>query len=297
MANMLSDLKHLIKTNAKYYLLKNMNSERHSTFYKKEYKKRTGEELNLENPKKYSEKMQYSKLHLNTPMKTKLSDKYAVREWVSEKIGSEFLIPLLGVWDSFSEIDFDSLPNKFVLKTNHSSGWNLVVVDKSQINFEKAKKDFDKWINRDFAYSGDIQLHYKDIEPKIIAEKFIEDSKGQLDDYRFLCFNGEVHFCWVGIEGENQRYGNVYDLEWNLQPWTFDGLPNTPYKIEQPDGFKEMINIAKILSEEFSHVRVDLYNVDGKIYFGEMTFTSGGGYRLIHPEQYNYMLGDLWNLK
>lgn len=297
MVDKLVKFKKIIKANAKYYILKNMNSKRHYSFYKKEYKKRTGEELNLKNPQKYSEKMQYSKLHLNTPMKTKLSDKYAVRDWVSEKIGEGFLIPLLGVWDSFSEIDFDSLPNKFVLKTNHSSGWNLVVEDKNHINFEKAKKDFDKWINRDFAYSGDIQLHYKDIEPKIIAEEFIEDSNGQLNDYRLLCFDGEVHFCWVGIDGKNRRYGNVYDLEWNLQPWTFDGLPNTPYEIKQPDNFKEMIDIAKKLSKEFSHVRVDLYNIDGKIYFGEMTFTSGGGYRLIHPEQYNYMLGNLWSLE
>lgn len=299
MANKLSELKHLIKSKAKYYLLKNMSPNRHASFYKKEYKKRTGEELNLENPEKYSEKMQYAKLHLNTSMKTKLSDKYAVRNWISDKVGEEFLIPLLGVWNSFSEINFDSLPNKFVLKTNHSSGWNLVVEDKSQIDFKKAKKDFDKWLNRDFSYFGDIQLHYKDIEPKIIAEEFIEDTDGELHDYRFLCFNGEVHFCWVDIDidSENQRYGNVYDLDWNLQPWTLDGLPNTPYKVEQPDAFKEMINIAETLSEGFSHVRVDLYNIDGKIYFGEMTFTSTGGYRLIHPEKYNYVLGDLWKLE
>src|SRR5699024_4596189 len=223
--------------------------------------------------------MQYAKLHLNSPLKTKLSDKYLVREWVEKKVGSEYLIPLLGVWGSFIDIDFNKLSNKFVLKTNHSSGWNHVVDDKREVDLEDAKKKFNKWLKRDFAYSGDIQLHYEAIEPKIIAEEYIQDRTGNLYDYRFLCFDGDVLYCWVGIEGGDQRYGNIYNLEWELQPWTFDGLPYTSDEVKQPDNFEEMVQIAEVLSRGFNHVRVDLYNVDGKIYFGEMTFTSGGGYR------------------
>src|SRR5699024_9361647 len=134
-------------------------------------------------------------------------------------------------------------------------------------------------------------------KPKIVAEEFIEDSKGQLYDYRFLCFNGKVYYCWVGLDGENQRYGNIYDLEWNLQSWTFTGLPNTPFEVSIPENFEEMVSIATKLSKKFSHVRVDLYNVDGKIYFGEMTFTSSAGYRLITPDKYNYKLGNFWDIK
>lgn len=148
-----------------------------------------------------------------------------------------------------------------------------------------------------FAFAGDIQPHYKDIQSKIIAEKYIQDSKGELPEFKFFCFHGKVYYCWHILETETERYGNVYDLEWNLQPWKFEGRENTPFSLPKPDNFEKMIDIATKLSKEFSHVRVDLYNLDGEIYFGEMTFTSSGGHRLITPEKYNHMLGDLWDIK
>src|SRR5699024_10866712 len=168
----------------------------------------------------YTEKMQYAKLYLDTPLRTKLADKYKVRNWVSEKIGDEYLIPLLGVWDSYSEIDFDLLPDKFVLKTNHGASSNLIVKDKSVINHKKERAKFDKWLNKNFAFStGTIQLQYRDIKPKIIAEKYIEDSHGELNDYKFLCFSGEVYYCWIDVGRYSKHYRNVYDMNWNLQPW------------------------------------------------------------------------------
>lgn len=294
---MISKLIKEIKSNIKYYFLKNMQADKHISFLEKEYKKRTGEELDIENPKKYTEKIQYAKTYLNTPLKTRLSDKYLVRDWVTEKIGYEYLIPLLGVWDSFSEINFEELPNRFVLKTNSGSGTNLIVKDKSQLDYKEAKKKFDKWMNTNFAYYGDIQLHYKDIEPKIIAEKYIEDSSDNLPEYKFLCFNGKVYYCWFIVTESGEEYRNVYGLDWNIQPWSINNIYDKyPEPLPEPQNFDKMIEISKILSEGFSHVRVDLYDVDGEIYFGEMTFTSGGGYSLIYPEKYNYMLGDLWDL-
>lgn len=130
-----------------------------------------------------------------------------------------------------------------------------------------------------------------------MAEKFTEDSNGKLTDYKFFCFDGNVHFCWIDEGRFSTHYRNVYDLNWNLQPWTQHKYSNTPYLVDKPQNFEEMIHIAKVLSEGFSHVRVDLYNVDGEIFFGEMTFTNGSGYELIYPEEYNNMLGDLWVLK
>lgn len=281
----------------KYLYLKNLKPEKYEGFLKKEYKNRTGEKLNLETPTKYTEKMQYNKIYLATPLKTKLADKYKAREWVSEKIGSQYLIPLLNVWDRYEEIDFGTLPQKFVLKTNHAAGWNLIVEDKSKIDHECEKKRFDSWQKKNFAFYTDLQLQYRDIERKIVAEEFIQDSKGLLPEYKFFCFDGEVHYCWEIVGRGSEEYRNVYDLDWNLQPWKFQGHDNSPYQTRKPANFDEMIKLAEILSQDFSHVRVDLYNVDGQIYFGEMTFTSTGGYRLIEPEQYNYLLGSLWDLE
>lgn len=280
----------------KYLYLKNISPNKYESFLKKEYRKRTGEELNISNPQKYTEKMQYAKLYCNTALKTNLTDKYLVRGWVSKKIGHEYLIPLLGVWDNYSEIDFDNLPNQFVLKTNHSSGWNLIVKNKKIINHSRERKKFNRWIGTNFAFYGDLQLHYKNIVPKIIAEEYIEDTNGELNDFRFICFNGKAKFCWIDIKGSNYHYSNIYDTKWQLQPWELGGLSNTPYEVNKPNNFQEMVSIANKLASEFDHVRVDLYNVDGKIYFGEMTFTSTGGYRLITPEHYNYAIGNLWNL-
>jgi len=287
----------LLKREAKYLYLKNLDSRNYESFVKSVYKNRTNEDLDLENPQKYTEKMQYAKLYRNSSLKTRLTDKYLVREWVEEKIGTEYLIPLLGVWESFSDIDFNSLPDRFVLKTNHSSGWNLIINDKEKIDYNRAKRNFGIWLNKNYAYNSDLQLHYENIEPKILAEEFIQDSSGELKEYKFFCFDGKVYYCWFILENSSKRYGNVYDTNWNLQPWIFVGRENTSFKIPKPENYEQMINIATILSENFSHVRVDLYNVDGKIYFGEMTFTSGSGYRTIIPEKYNYQLGDLWNVK
>ena len=144
------------------------------------YKRRTKKELDLENPKTFNEKIQWLKLYDSTPIKTKLADKYLVREWVKEKIGEEYLVPLLGVWDKFDDIDFDKLPDKFVLKCNHGCGWNLIVTDKSKIDKVEAKKKFDKWMNTNFAFCNGLELHYKNIQPKIIAEEYLENNGGDL---------------------------------------------------------------------------------------------------------------------
>lgn len=260
----------------------------------KEYEEKTGQTLDWNNLQTYTEKMQWSKLFDNSPIKTKLTDKYMVREWVSDKIGEEFLIPLLGVWDSFEEIDFSSLPDRFVLKTNNASGTNMIVNNKKGIDFERARILFERWLSTDYSSIGGFQMQYKNIKPKIVAEKYIVDSNGQLFDYKFLCFNGKVYYCWVDVDRQSVHKRNVYDLNWNLQSWNQYKYDNTEDKLGKPENFEEMIRVAEVLCEGFSHVRVDLYNVDGKIYFGEMTFTNGNGYELIYPHSKNLELGNLW---
>lgn len=261
------------------------------------YKRAIGRKLDWNNLNAYTEKMQWAKFYDTTPIKTTLSDKYLVREWVAEKIGAEYLIPLLGVWDRFSEIDFDALPDRFVLKTNHGSGSVIIVKDKSRFDKVDAGKRFDDWINVDYAYATGYELQYSGIKRKIIAEKYVETELGELQDYKFLCFDGKPYFCWVDLGRFGKHTRNVYDLDWKLQPWNQYTYGNSATPIPKPKNFEKMIEIATVLCQGFSHVRVDLYNIEGKIYFGEMTFTNGCGFDRIIPDKYDFMLGELWKIR
>ncbi|WP_053218197.1 ATP-grasp fold amidoligase family protein [Virgibacillus senegalensis] len=261
------------------------------------YKKKTGKVLDWNNLQTYNEKMQWAKLYENNPLKTTLADKYLVREWVKDTIGKEYLIPLLGVWDSFDEINFDNLPKKFVLKTNHGSGTNIIVKDKNHLDKSEAKKRLDKWLKMNFAYKNGFQMQYKNIKPKIIAEEYIEGINGDLNDYKFLCFDGKVYYCWIDSGRYSDHRRNIYNLNWELQEWQQHYYKNTDNQVTKPENFELMIELSKKLCQGFSHVRVDLYNVNGKVYFGEMTFTNSSGFEAIRPHKYNLMLGDLWNLQ
>ena len=263
----------------------------------REYKKHTGKILNNP-PISYTEKIQFAKIYDSTEFKAMLTDKFEVRKWIKDKIGEQYLIPLLGVWDKFDDIEFQALPKSFVLKTNNASGTNLVVKDKQLMKLHEARKFFDLWMKQDFAFSGrGFEMHYSHITPKIIAEKYIVDSNGELNDYKFLCFNGVPHYCWVDVGRFTDHRRNVYDMNWILQPWNQYSYRNTEQILDKPDNFDDMIRIVKTLCKGIPQVRVDLYSVKGKIYFGEMTFTNGKGYELIYPEKYNVMLGSLWKQK
>lgn len=261
------------------------------------YYRAIGRKLNWDSPQSYTEKIQWSKFNDNSEFKTILSDKFLVRDWVKSKIGEEYLIPLLGVWDEFSEINFDKLPSQFVLKTNHGSGSVVIVKDKSALDLKETQKKFDSWMKTDFAYTTGFELHYSAIKRKIIAEKYLETELGELQDYKFLCFNGTPYYCWVDVGRFNKHTRNVYDLEWNLQEWNQHLYGNYQGNLPKPDNFDQMIKIAKILCKGFRHVRVDLYSVNNNIYFGEMTFTNGCGFDKIVPDKYDFILGDLWNIE
>lgn len=273
---------------------KKMTTEQHREWISNQYKKRIGCDMDWDNPTTYTEKMQWTKLYDNNPMRAICADKYMVRRWVIDKIGEEYLIPLIGVWNKFEDIDFNLLPEKFVLKTNHGSGTNIIVSDKKLLNLKTAQLKINDWLRTDFGYKT-LELHYAQIEPKIIAEEYVESRFGELQDYKFLCFNGKPHYCWVDMGRYSEHTRNVYDLNWNLQPWNQETYEHYKEPIPRPENFDKMIEIATILSKGFPHVRVDLYNVEGKIYFGEMTFTNGGGFDRILPPEFNTELGDIWD--
>ncbi len=260
----------------------------------KEYKKNTGENLRIP-PVSYTEKIQFAKIYDSTPLKGELSDKYTVRKWVADRIGDKYLIPLLGVWNSYNDIDFNNLPNQFVLKTSQSSGTNVIVRDKNAINHNDLRKKLNFWVKQNWAFAGKgFEMHYQYIKPRIIAEKYIADSNGELNDYKFLCFNGKPYYVWVDVGRNTDHRRNIYDLNWNLQNWK-QYYSNADKPIPRPEKLDEMIQLAEKLCRGFDHVRVDLYYVDGVIYFGEMTFTNGKGYELIYPPEYNDLLGGLWD--
>lgn len=276
--------------------IKKMPFEKQLLILEDMYEKRIGHKLDWNNLRTYTEKMQWEKVYHKDPLKVKLADKYAVRDWVAEKIGDRYLIPLLGVYNSFDEIDFSKLPNQFVMKTNHGSGTNYIVKDRSQFNKKQARVIFNDWMATDYAYNTGFELHYSEIERRIIIEKYLETPQNELQDYKFLCFDGEPKFCWVDMGRYSNHTRNVYDLKWQLQPWNQEryGIYKDP--IPCPTNFDKMIEIARKLSKGFAHVRVDLYNVEGEIYFGEMTFTNGSGLDRIIPEEYDKILGDMWKI-
>lgn len=262
--------------------------------------RRQGRELNLSNPRTYNEKVQWSKVFDSTPIKTRLADKYLVRDWVEERIGSEYLIPLLGAWDSFDEIDFDSLPDRFVLKCNHGCAYNLIVKDKSKLDMEDARRKITMWMGENFAFKAGLELHYAAIPHKIIAEEFIENvgsGDGDLYDYKFWCFDGKVKYIqFLSERNTNGLKMAFYDLDWKKQEFVYS-FPLDTKDMPRPENLDEMIAVAEKLAAGFNHVRVDLYRMDdGKLYFGEMTFTSASGNCSWQPAEWDLKMGELMPL-
>ena len=257
------------------------------------YRLRLGRWPDLKNPQTFTEKIQWMRLYDHDPLKTKLADKYLVREWVTEKIGDEYLIPLLGVWDSFDEIDFDTLPEQFVLKANHGSGWNIIVRDKSQFDKREARKMCEKWLKTNYGRAN-FEPHYILILPKLIAEKYIENSDGNLYDYKVHCFGGKaVYIQYIGDRASHTTKEAFFDTEWNLMPFTYT-YPRYEVPISKPDNLKELLSLSETLAIHFPYVRVDFYVLnDGSFRFGELTFTPAAGLDRWEPSAYDLKLGKL----
>ena len=259
----------------------------------------TGRWLNLSNPKRYTEKLQWYKLNYRDKLLTQCADKYKVREYVSSKGLDNILIPLHGVYNDAEDINFDLLPKTFVLKTTNGSHTNILCKDKNTLDTTKTKTQLNQWLN-DWVGKMGREWAYYDIEPKIVCEEFLNvDSDKELDDYKFFCFDGEIYCLYLVVDREstNDTKLGIFDKDFNKLKYNRNDILPIINNIEKPKNYDQMINIVKILSEDFPHVRVDLYNIDGKIYFGELTFYDGSGYKGYSPDIFDYMLGEKFNIK
>ena len=273
-----------------YKLLTWMSSE---TFLRKAFRYSMGRELDLENPVTYTEKLQWLKLYDHRPEYTRMVDKYGVKQYVAERLGEEHVIPVLGVWERAEDIDFDSLPQRFVLKTTHDSGGIVVCKDKSKLDIEAARKRMKRFLKRDY-YEHKREWPYKDVKPRIMAEKYMEDTRqGELRDYKFFTFGGEPRVLYIaqGRGKGGETVADFFDMDFNHLPFTIDhDMADVPP--EKPVQFEEMKRMAALLSQGTPQLRVDFYEVDGQIYFGEMTFFHCSGLNPFHPEQWDRTFGD-----
>ena len=254
------------------------------------YRFSMGKRLNLENPQTYNEKLQWLKLYDRNPLYTDLVDKYRVRKFVKERIGEEHLIPLLGVWNNVEDIDFESLPSQFVIKCNHDSGGWIICKDKTKLDILNARTFLKKRLSRNFFWNAR-EWPYKNVQKRIIAEQYMVDESGtELKDYKFFCFNGKCKAIFIATDrGVDTRF-DFFDESFNHLPFT-NGHPNADKQILRPANLSEMIRIAELLSVGIPQVRVDLYDVFGHIYFGEMTFFHWGGKKPFKPEEWDWKFG------
>lgn len=255
-----------------------------------------GEKLNLEDPRTFSEKIQWLKLNDRNPLYTKMVDKYEVKKYVAALIGERYVIPTLGVWNTFDEIDFQSLPDQFVLKCTHDSGGLVICKSKKEFDIQAARRKINHSLKRDY-YKVGREWPYKDVPRGIIAEKYLGDKKNQdLRDYKFYCFNGKPLFCQVISDRSSNETVDFYDMQWNLQEFTGLAIPHKPHsklKIEKPNSFEVMKNSASILSNNMPFARVDFYEVMGRMYFGEITLFPASGFGIFQPKEWNKKLGDM----
>lgn len=256
------------------------------------YYLKIGKKLNLNNPKSFNEKIQWLKLNDHNPDYTIMVDKYAVREYISKKIGSKYLIPLIGSYDNFNQIDINKLPDKFVIKCNHDSGGVFICDDKEKFDFKEAKKKIEYKLKRNYFYSGR-EWPYKNVIPKIVVEEYIGKD---IIDYKVMCFNGKPEIIFTCSERHSEGLKvTFFDLDWNRLPFSRH-YPSSTKSIAKPQNLMTMIELSKKLAKDIPFVRVDWYEENGNLYFGELTFYPGSGLEEFNPDEWDNKLGDLIDL-
>ena len=284
---LICDSTYRLEVLCKYKILK-LNDEE---FLKRKYKLIFHKELNLEKPSTYNEKLQWLKLNYRNDLLTKLVDKYNVRAYVKD-FSNVKLIPLIaGPYHSFDEINFEDLPNSFVLKCTHDSGGLVICKDKSKLDLEEARVKLEKSLNTNY-YETNREWAYKNVPPAIIVEKLMVDESGsELKDYKFFCFDGKPRVMFVAKDRATDTKFDFYDMDYNHLDIK-NGHENSEIITPKPDKFEEMKESASKLSKDFPHVRVDLYNINGEIYFGEMTFYHWSGFVPFDPEKWDTIFGN-----
>jgi hypothetical protein len=265
-------------------------------YIKKEFKKRLSREVNLQNPVNYNDKIQWLKLNWRDNLATKCADKYEVREIIEEKVGSELLNELYGVYESVDEIDIDLLPKSFVLKGTHGSGFNIICKDKDSLNWKIELDKMSDWLKTNY-YSLGREWVYDGIKPRIICEKYIEEPEtGELKDYKIFCFDGKPKFIQVDFNRFIDHKRNIYDISWNFLDVEIEYPNDSNHIIKRPQTLETMLKISKVLSEGFPHVRIDFYEVNKKVIFGEMTFFHGNGFEKFKPKEFEVTMGEMIKL-
>jgi len=258
------------------------------------YFAKTGKWMHWNRPTSFNEKIQWLKVYDRNPEYTLMVDKYEAKKYVAARIGEEYIIPTLGVWDSFDEIDFDKLPKQFVLKCTHDSGGLVIVKDKDQLDLLSAKAKIEKCLKRNYFW-GTREWPYKNVQPRIIAEKYMVDESGyELKDYKLFTFNGFVKALYIATD----RQSKEAEMKWNFYDMNFEKLPfwnahpNSDLEMKRPESLSKMRELVEKLSKGIPHVRVDFYDINGQIYFGEMTFYHNSGFSAFHPEEWDYKFGE-----
>lgn len=267
-------------------------------FLKMKYKIRLGKKLDLKNPQTFNEKLQWLKLYDRNPEYTKTVDKYQAKQYVADIIGEKYIIPTLGIWDKFENINFEELPNQFVLKCTHDSGGLVICKDKSKLNIKEAKRKISKSLKTNYYYHGR-EWPYKKVRPRIIAEKYMATYKQkELIDYKFFCFNGEPKFLYVSEGLSNHENARISFANMNYEKTEFYRKDYRPFdKLpDKPTNFDKMKELSKKLSKNIPFIRVDFYEVNGQIYFGELTFFPCSGFIPFEPEEWDRKLGDMLKL-
>lgn len=266
------------------------------TFLKMKYRLVVGKKLDLKKPKTFNEKLQWLKLYDRNPLYTTMVDKYEAKKYVASIIGEEYIIPTLGVYNHFDEIDFDKLPNQFVIKCTHDSGGLVIVKDKKNLNIKEAKKKIEKCLKRNFFYSGR-EWPYKNVKPRIIIEKYmVDESQKELKDYKVFNFDGKAKIIQVDFDRFIEHKRNLYDTDWKYIEAVIQYPTDKNVKIDKPKSLNKMLELAEKLSKNIPHVRADFYSIDDKIYFGELTFYHESGFGKFNPEEFGEELGAWINL-
>lgn len=258
------------------------------------FKQVFGRDIDWKNPTTFNEKLQWLKIYDRNPLYTQLVDKYEVRKYIAEKIGEEYLIPCLGVWNKFDDIDFDKLPNQFVLKCTHDSHSVIICEDKSTFDFEMARKSLAEHLKRNFYYNAR-EWPYKNVKPRIIAEQYMTENnvtkREPLTDYKFFCFEGEPRFMYISKDIGVNPTTDFFDMEFNNLPFKMKD-PNSATKPMKPEQFDTMKKLARILSKGLPHVRVDFYCINGHLYVGELTFYHSSGFSPVNPVEWDEKIGN-----
>ena len=269
---------------------------RDDLYLKMVYRCKTGRRPNLKNPATFNEKLQWLKLYDRNPLHTKLVDKYEVKKYVADTVGEEYVIPLIGVYDSADDIDFDKLPDKFVLKCTNDSGSVIICTDKAELNIEETRAKIKKYLKRRYYYHSR-EWPYKNIKPRIVCEEYISGSDVPPEDYKVMCFNGKAKLVQVHVDRfAGSHKVDFFDLNWEKVNIEFTGVPQTGKEIARPSNLEHMISLSEILSKDKHYTRIDWYVIESKLYFGEITFFDASGFLKFENHDDDLMLGSWINL-